>query len=303
MFGTIQQKNMSLRKTMTLYVNEEKIEPSLIETEIDRLRPDYHRVFKDQPKQEQEKQLAEWAREDLIEAALFRQQARKSFPQIELQEIQNTLQQLLQHEGQDGPLHQRLQAGVQEQQEVHNEIVDQIQQERLHSKITETILQPSEKQITRYYDQHLADRFTIPEMVHAAHIVKHPNTEEDTKLQFQQMCQIKEKLDRGIAFEELTEANSDCPDSAGDLGFFARGKMVPAFEEVAFNLESGSYSDVFETEFGWHIAKVIEKRPSTPCSLEQVRKVIVQDLTRQAEEKALEQFLDRLRKEARIEER
>ena len=102
---------------------------------------------------------------------------------------------------------------------------------------------------------------------------------------------------------ELAAAHSDCPDSAGDLGFFARGKMVPAFEEIVFNLQPGSYSDVFETEFGWHIAKVIEKRPPIPCPLEQVRDIIVQDLTRQAEEKTLEQFLDAKKENANIEER
>ena len=288
---------------MTLYVNEEKIEPSLVETEIDRLRPDYLRVFKDQPKKEQEEQLAEWARENLIEAALFRQQANKLFTQIEPQEIQNALELLLQREGQDGPLHQRLQAGEQELEKLHNEIADQIRHERLHSQITNNIQQPSEKQIRKYYDQHLTDRFTIPEMVHAAHIVKHPKADESSEGPYQHICQIKEKLDSGISFEELAEASSDCPDSAGDLGFFARGKMVTAFEEVVFNLEAGSYSDVFETEFGWHIAKVIEKHPPTPCSLEQVHKVIVQDLTRQAEEKVLEQFLDTEKENASIEER
>jgi parvulin-like peptidyl-prolyl isomerase len=79
--------------------------------------------------------------------------------------------------------------------------------------------------------------------------------------------------------------------------------MVPAFEEVVFNLKPGSYSDVFQTEFGWHIASVIEKRPAVACSLEQVRDVIVGDLTRQAQQKALEQFLDAQKEKAHIEER
>ena len=288
---------------MALYVNEEKIENALITSEMDRLRPDYQQVFANQSKQEQEKQLADWARENIIEATLFRQQAREVFPEIEQPEIQSTLQHLLEREGQDGLLYQRLQAGSQEQKKLYEEIADQIRHERLHSQITNNIQQPSEKQIRKYYDQHLTDRFTIPEMVHAAHIVKHPKADESSERPYQHICQIKEKLDSGISFEELAEASSDCPDSAGDLGFFARGKMVTAFEEVVFNLEAGSYSDVFETEFGWHIAKVIEKRPPTPCSLEQVHKVIVQDLTRQAEEKILEQFLDTEKENASIEKR
>ncbi len=288
---------------MTLYVNEEKIERSLIETEVNRLRPDYQRLFKDQARQEQEQQLAEWARENIIEATLFRQQARKAFPQIEPQEIQNALQELLQQEHQEGPLHQRVHAGAEEQDKLYAEIADQIRHEKLYSQITNTIRQPSEKQIRQYYDQHLSDRFTIPEMIHAAHIVKHPNAAESKEQQYEQMCQMKEQLDSGVPFEDLAREHSDCPDSAGDLGFFARGKMVPDFEEVVFNLQPGSYSDVFETQFGWHVAKVIEKHPAIACPLEQVRDVIVQDLTRQAGEKAIEQFFDAQKKTAIIQER
>ncbi|MBL7215828.1 MAG: peptidylprolyl isomerase [Phycisphaerae bacterium] len=288
---------------MTLYVNEEKIESLLIEAEINHLRPNYRQVFADQSEQEQEKQLAEWARENIIEAVLFRQAAEKAFPQIAREEIQNALNALLEQEGGTGPIHQRLECGDEERRKVHDEIAEQIRHEKLHSQITGQISRPSEKEIRTYYDQHLVDRFTIPEMLHAAHIVKHPNANESKEQQYQQMSQIKEKLDNGASFEELAKTHSDCPDSGGDLGFFARGKMVPVFEDVVFDLEPGAYSDVFETEFGFHIVKVIEKRASIPCSLEQVRDVIVRDLMQQAGEKALERFLDAQKEKARIEER
>ncbi len=299
----VQKQHNERTVTKSLYINGEEVEGVFIQAEINRLRPQYQQVFADQPKEEQEKQLAQWARENIIEATLYRQQARKSFRQIDPQEIHNTLQQLLGQERPDGPLHQRLQAGTQEQQKLHDEIADQIRHERLQSQITRTIPQPSEKEIRKYYNQHLADRFTVSEMVHAAHIVKHPNAGNSKEQLYRQMCEIKEKLDQGVPFEELAKENSDCPDSGGDLGFFARGKMVPAFEEVVFSLKPGSYSDIFETEFGWHIAKVIKKCPPVPCSLEQVREIIVQDLARQAQEKALEQFLDAQKEKAHIEER
>ena len=119
----------------------------------------------------------------------------------------------------------------------------------------------------------------------------------------QEMEQILEQLNSGTPFEELASKNSDCPESAGDLGFFARGKMVPAFEEVVFNLEPGQCSGIFETEFGLHIAKVHEKRPAMPCPLEQVKEMIVRDLQQQAREKAIEQFLDAKKEKAIIEDK
>lgn len=69
-----------------------------------------------------------------------------------------------------------------------------------------------------------------------------------------------------FAAENSTEPGAD--ESGGYLGWFTRGEMVPAFEEVAFSIEKGAISDVFETEFGYHIIyksndrKLKEIRPS-----------------------------------------
>jgi parvulin-like peptidyl-prolyl isomerase len=288
---------------MTLYVNGEAVNDAMIEAEIACLRPSYEQVFQDQPKTQQDAQLTAWARENLVERVLFRQLAQAALPEVSEDQVQASLNELLQREGQTGPMHQRLEAGAKEVQKLKDDIADQLRYETLVAQVTRNAKVPTEKDIRAYYEQHLAERFTIPELVHAAHIVKHPASPEQHQEQYEQMCGIKEQLDSGTAWETLAAEHSDCPGNAGDQGFFARGKMVPAFEEVAFNLTPGTYSDVFETEFGWHIVKVFEKRPSIPCPLEQVREVIVRDLTQQAQEKAIEQFLDAQKEKACIEER
>jgi parvulin-like peptidyl-prolyl isomerase len=60
---------------------------------------------------------------------------------------------------------------------------------------------------------------------------------------------------KGADFAELAERYSDCPSGAegGDLGFFARGAMVPEFDDAAFTLAVGDVSGVVETEFGYHL--------------------------------------------------
>lgn len=70
--------------------------------------------------------------------------------------------------------------------------------------------------------------------------------------------QIKLDLERtDKSFAELAEEKSTGPsaNNGGDLGWFGRGKMVPAFEKAAFKLDEGEVSDPVETEFGWHIIK------------------------------------------------
>lgn len=72
-----------------------------------------------------------------------------------------------------------------------------------------------------------------------------------------QINDLKTQLDTGEDFASLAQANSDCPSGkqGGDLGMFARGMMVPEFDEAAFGMEVGTTSGVIETDFGYHLIK------------------------------------------------
>lgn len=81
---------------------------------------------------------------------------------------------------------------------------------------------------------------------------------------------IKAELDataegeRPAKFAELAKAHSDCPSgrAGGDLNFFPRGQMVKEFEEAAFALPVGGFSDVVKTSFGYHLIHVTAKEPA-----------------------------------------
>jgi parvulin-like peptidyl-prolyl isomerase len=291
-----------MERLMALYVNDEKVDQTLIETEINRLRPSYQQMFADQSADEQDGQLAEWARENVIEGVLFRQEAAKALPVVPDEAIEQVLNQIISQEGPDGPVSQRLQAGDQEAAKLRQEVSNQIRAEQMTQYLTSGLAEPTEKEVRTYYQDQI-ERFTMPEMVHAAHIVKHPDAQTSPEAMQSQMQEILEQINSGVSFEKLASEHSDCADQAGDLGFFARGKMVQSFEDVVFNLDPGTCSGIFQTEFGLHIAKVYEKRDSVPCPLDQVKELIVRDLKQQAGEKAIEQFLDTTKETATIEER
>jgi peptidyl-prolyl cis-trans isomerase C len=112
--------------------------------------------------------------------------------------------------------------------------------------------------------------------------------------------EVYEKIQHGGDFAALAKEYSKDPGSkeqGGELGFFSRGQMVPQFEEAAFKLNKGEVSEPFQTQFGWHIVKVDDRReqpaPSFEAVKERVRAAIIH---RKAEETAAE-----LRKQAAIE--
>ena len=73
---------------------------------------------------------------------------------------------------------------------------------------------------------------------------------------------LRDEIVAGRLFEEAAQAVSKCPSgkNGGDLNFFGRGRMVPEFDAVAFDLPVGEVSQPVKTQFGWHLLVVTETR-------------------------------------------
>ena len=84
---------------------------------------------------------------------------------------------------------------------------------------------------------------------------------------------VKKQIAAGKNFSDLAKSHSTGPSGSrgGDLGWFGKGAMVPAFENAVLALEIGAVSDPIKTQFGWHIIKLNNSRLKTPPSLEDVR--------------------------------
>jgi peptidyl-prolyl cis-trans isomerase C len=141
---------------------------------------------------------------------------------------------------------------------------------RAHTKVavSDTI---TPEAIKAEYDKQIA---AIPDEdeVHARHILV--TTEDDAKA-------IKAEVDAGADFVELAKAKSIEPNAAqsgGDLGYFKRGVMVKPFGDAVFAMEVGQVSDPVQTQFGWHIIKVEDRRPAPKPTLEELTQQIGQQL-------------------------
>ena len=112
--------------------------------------------------------------------------------------------------------------------------------------------------------------------------------------------ELFEKVAYGTDFAELAKQNSKDPgskDQGGDLGYFSKGQMVPQFEEAAFKLQKGEVSQPFETQFGWHILKVDDKRTGQAVPFDTVKERIVGAIIHQK----AQQIAGDLRAKAKIE--
>jgi len=165
--------------------------------------------------------------------------------------------------------------------------------------IRATVPVPKPKEVAALYAKG-RDGFWAPEMIHAAHVVcnvDETHAEADALLKIQV---AEGELSRGVAFGVVADTHSDCPGHGGDLGWFPRGHMVPEFEAVVFGLRVGQTSPVFRSPFGFHIARVLGKRPEGIPALADVREHLEGQILKIKQQQALEAFVDQLRAVATV---
>ncbi|MBW1894747.1 MAG: peptidylprolyl isomerase [Deltaproteobacteria bacterium] len=163
----------------------------------------------------------------------------------------------------------------------------------------------SEKELKDYYRKN-KERFTRPETVRASHIlikVDKDAIEFEKKEAKKEIEKIRARALKKEDFADLAKKFSQGPsaENGGALGFFQRGQMVKPFEEAAFALKPGEISDVVKTEFGFHIIKVLDKKPSETTSLKEVRVRLKEFLKQGKVRKEIMAYVEKLRKKAKIE--
>ena len=150
----------------------------------------------------------------------------------------------------------------------------------------------TEAELKAAYDTYIADTGSREE-VKARHIlVAERQTAEE----------IIKQLDGGADFIALAKEKSTGPSgpNGGDLGYFGRGAMVPTFEAAAFALAAGDYSKApVQTQFGWHIILLEDKRTAEPPSYAELAPQLRQNLISQN----LARLLDGLRQDAKLSRR
>jgi len=144
-----------------------------------------------------------------------------------------------------------------------------LKQLNIHNTLKD--IKVTEEEMKSHFDNN-KEKYGKAESVGAKHIL----VKEEEKIK-----EIAEELKGDLTFEEAAKKYSTCPskDRGGDLGTFEKGKMVPAFESVAFNLEVGEVSEPVKTQFGYHLIKTTEKNEGSESSFEEVKDRIAQELT------------------------
>ena len=274
---------------MGLTVNGGVIEEEKIAREMDRLRPEYTAYVQHNGGEPSETQLREWAEEDLIEEALFRQEALATQPVPSDERARQHL---------DG--NAELFSDVPQEERMARS-KEALQQRRLLKELRKGVKKPGESEIRAYYDAH-PELFVMPESVRLSHICRivEPGSKPDA---FLDLLRIKAEI-AGARLDWI-EALETCSDTyARDEGLFEqvwRGDFPPEIEEKLFALKRGEVSDVIDLGGRTlHLFKLLAKHPPHKLELEDIQDRLSATLFEEACREALDAKVDALKASAVI---
>jgi peptidyl-prolyl cis-trans isomerase SurA len=152
--------------------------------------------------------------------------------------------------------------------ELYDVIYNQLLTQRMQSDITSSVsITPEEVKMFFNQLKESADIPVMPTTIEISQIVKIPEISSDEKSRIRKkLISFRDRIKNGEDFMVLATLYSDDTESAkngGDLGFVGRGELVPEFESASFALKGNQISEVIETQFGYHIIQLIERRGET----------------------------------------
>lgn len=243
--------------------------------------------------------------DDLIATELLAQEAAAKKISVPEKEIDEFIQKFKDR----FPSEEVFQRAIKEQgiteTQLRSDVKKQISIKKLLDKEVLAKVAVDDAAVKKFYTDN-PDKFQEPEQIHASHVLVGIDKDADDKKKAEARKEAEKVLadaKGGKDFATLAKEHSDDPgskDKGGDLGFFPKGEMVPAFEEAAFKLKAGELSGIVETPYGFHVIKAIERKAGRTVPLAEVKDDVGGFLKERKAADVARTYVEQLRKKAKV---
>jgi peptidyl-prolyl cis-trans isomerase C len=242
--------------------------------------------------------------ENLIDAEILYQQSQKEGVKVDDQAINKQIETIKKRFSDEAAYQKALEGMDVSEEEIRTKIRRGLAIKQL---IDTDVLQKiaiTNEETKKFYNNN-PNLFNQKEQIKASHILIKvaPDADESKKIQARKKIEaVQKKVRQGEDFGLLAKTNSEGPTAQrkGDLGYFGRGRMVKPFEDAAFALNVGEVSKIVETQFGYHLIKVIDKKPPRTIPYKEVQQKLEQHLNKEKEKTEIQGYIENLKKSATI---
>jgi parvulin-like peptidyl-prolyl isomerase len=284
-----------------IVINGQRVDDAVVNAEFSSIKA-YFESLGNVSCCERDPEFRGYARQNIVARVLLAQEAQRSLEPVPPEEVEAAIEKLAEEHG--GRQRFLANVGATEDQldlirrDVEADLrVRRMIDQRCGEGADSTV---ADADLRRYYDEHL-DYFKTAEEVRASHILKSARGEKRHEA-YDELRQLRKRLQAGENFEELARKHSDKGDEHIDLGFFKRGELAEEFEIVAFSMDTGEISPVFATPFGYHLITVTERKPATPKLFDEVRDQVRDLYLAEKRQEKTRQLVEELQKQATIED-
>jgi peptidyl-prolyl cis-trans isomerase C len=289
---------------IVITVNGESVTAGELASEVSRLMQIRSRGLNPRDLEPTRRAMRKEASTTIVKRLLLKQEAEKQNIEIPEEKVEERFTMIKDDFGSEEVFKARIARMNMTEEGIRRDVASGLAIEKLIEMHTASLPEPSEEELRAYYNEHI-DWYTEPEKVRASHILIRVNPADDDEARAQKRAGVEELLEKargGANFAQLAVQHSECPSKSrgGDLDFFAREQMVEEFSTAAFALDVGEISDIVETQFGYHIIKVTDRKEGRVVPFAEASERVATHYENEAKQTAINEFIERLRAAAQI---
>ncbi len=257
---------------MPLYVNDERIDPALIDQEFAAIKAQFESMGRVNCC-ERDPEFRQLATDNIVARVLLNQESHRRQLDVSEAEIDESLGRIEAEHGGREKLLENLGLHPCQIADVREDIRNGLRVEKTLRACIGPLPDPDEAAVRAWYEAHVADWMT-EETVRASHLFKQVEKVEDRQAIYDLLRDVRRRAKAGEDFDALATEHTDKEDKLVDLGFFRQSDFMDEFSLIAFSLEEGEVSPVFASYFGLHLCKCTGRRAPEPKPFEEVREEV-----------------------------
>jgi len=283
-----------------IIVNDEMITRREIDSSLAPLYEKYKTVYSGEELMSKLLEARQNIVSQLIDDRLVYSEAKRLNIQVSDDEVNEKINDTIRHFGS----REEFQKALSIQQVTEKELLDRYREQIASRRLVDqkvgskVVITPTEA--IEYYNKHAAE-FSEPEELNILNIMIKPG--ENAKRSATLIQDIMKRLNEGCDFGGLAKIYSEGPgaEDGGSMGYAKRGDLMPQIEEPIFKLKDGEISGIIQTSGGYHIFKVVDRKPAKARTLNEARDEVEGTIFRQKVNERIKEWIATLRKNAYIE--
>lgn len=278
-----------------LIVNQEFIDPSLIEDAFQRIKSTAE-MLTEISCCERDEEFYTQAEEEVIDGILLAQEAEKRYPKVEEGLVKPAMERALRQWRENGASWELIEK---HHAQIHQETTAALRMECFTKELFAGIGAPSDEQVADYYREHQQE-FFLPPAIHALHLLRFPDHAQPWT-EYSHMLALRQQIIDGADFAELARAHTQKHNKEIDLDWITMERLLHPFEAILFSLREKELSPIISHDNALHLVYPLEVKLAVQIPLEEKAEEIRQRILREEKQRILRALAAELRSTAVIE--